>query len=280
MRSRLPTRRQAEIKTRIKTAVRSASEGSERGGRAAPRGGEAPDKAVSRGIIHKNQAANRKSSLMRRVNELQASTSGDAEADASAGPLGRRRLPSGNRTTPTAITACTAHRHQHVCPGIARQTSAPPRTGPARTGPAANRPRRERPATLALAGARGPGCPGSQAGQAGDQDVEDGFGGPGRLARRSTSASGQEMNARRMPSLPSLRAPNRALRPGNVLRPLAILTARPPEPRSVGRRHPAGAWRQLAVEDGQQPPGGAGRPTEQPWRASSAAAGIALIMHR
>jgi small subunit ribosomal protein S20 len=72
----------SEIKTRIKTAVRSASEGSDEAGEQLRAAVKRLDKAVSRGIIHKNQAANRKSSLMRRVNELQASTSGDAEADA------------------------------------------------------------------------------------------------------------------------------------------------------------------------------------------------------
>ena len=33
------------------------------------------DKAASKGVIHKNQAANRKSRLMRRVNKLQSSAS-------------------------------------------------------------------------------------------------------------------------------------------------------------------------------------------------------------
>ena len=68
----------SEIKTRIKTAVRSAE--------AAPASGETADslrlavkrldKAAARGIIHKNQAANRKSSLMRRAAALRASDAG------------------------------------------------------------------------------------------------------------------------------------------------------------------------------------------------------------
>jgi small subunit ribosomal protein S20 len=70
----------SEIKTRVKNALRSASEAP------SPEEAEADlrlavkrlDKAVSRGIIHKNQAANRKSSLMRQVNALTAE-SGSAE---------------------------------------------------------------------------------------------------------------------------------------------------------------------------------------------------------
>ena len=49
------------------------------------------DKAASKGIIHKNQAARRKSRLMKRINQVEA----DASAAAGAGAdtdAGRRRL--------------------------------------------------------------------------------------------------------------------------------------------------------------------------------------------
>jgi small subunit ribosomal protein S20 len=71
----------SEIKTRIKTAVRSASEGSEDSASELRMAVKRLDKAVSRGIIHKNQAANRKSALMRQVNQLEAANSAEAEAD-------------------------------------------------------------------------------------------------------------------------------------------------------------------------------------------------------
>jgi small subunit ribosomal protein S20 len=71
----------AEIKTRIKTAVRSASEGSEDSASNLRMAVKRLDKAVSRGIIHKNQAANRKSALMRQVNQLEAANAPEAEAD-------------------------------------------------------------------------------------------------------------------------------------------------------------------------------------------------------
>ena len=48
----------SELKTRTKAAVRLAV--------------KRIDKAAASGVIHKNQAANRKSRLMRRINALQA----------------------------------------------------------------------------------------------------------------------------------------------------------------------------------------------------------------
>jgi small subunit ribosomal protein S20 len=70
----------SEIKTRVKNAIRTASEA------ASPEEAAADlrlavkrlDKAVSRGIIHKNQASNRKSSLMRQVNALTAESESTA----------------------------------------------------------------------------------------------------------------------------------------------------------------------------------------------------------
>jgi small subunit ribosomal protein S20 len=74
----------SEIKTRIKTAVRSVSEGSEDSGLDLRMAVKRLDKAVSRGIIHKNQAANRKSALMRQVNQIEAANTAEAEADAES----------------------------------------------------------------------------------------------------------------------------------------------------------------------------------------------------
>jgi small subunit ribosomal protein S20 len=55
----------SEVKTRIKTALYSAEVGDERVTEELRL-----DKAAARGIIHRNQAANRKSALMCRVNDL------------------------------------------------------------------------------------------------------------------------------------------------------------------------------------------------------------------
>jgi small subunit ribosomal protein S20 len=60
----------SEIKTRIKTSVRLAEvEGTDNAAtvEALQAAVRKLDKAASRGIIHKNQAANRKSRLMRRI---------------------------------------------------------------------------------------------------------------------------------------------------------------------------------------------------------------------
>ena len=60
----------SEIKTRIKSAVRAAESGSETVTEDLRLAVKRLDKAVSRGIIHKNQASNRKARLMRRVHQL------------------------------------------------------------------------------------------------------------------------------------------------------------------------------------------------------------------
>jgi small subunit ribosomal protein S20 len=57
----------SEVKTRVKTALREAEAGSERAGEALRMAVKRLDKAAARGIIHRNQAANRKSRLMRHV---------------------------------------------------------------------------------------------------------------------------------------------------------------------------------------------------------------------
>jgi small subunit ribosomal protein S20 len=63
----------SEIKTRVKTAVRAVDEGAETTDEALRLAVKRLDKAAARGIIHKNQAANRKSALMRHVAAVEAS---------------------------------------------------------------------------------------------------------------------------------------------------------------------------------------------------------------
>ena len=64
----------SEVKTRIKTAVAAASAGSETAVGDLRMAVKRLDKAAARGIIHKNQAANRKSRLVRRINALGAAS--------------------------------------------------------------------------------------------------------------------------------------------------------------------------------------------------------------
>jgi len=63
----------SQLKTRIKNADKAATEGAEDTDEAVRRAVKALDMAAAKGIIHKNQAANRKSKLMKRV--AKASTS-------------------------------------------------------------------------------------------------------------------------------------------------------------------------------------------------------------
>jgi small subunit ribosomal protein S20 len=63
----------SEIKTRIKRAVAAASTGAETSAEDLRLAMKRLDKAAARGIIHKNQASNRKSRLARRVNALSLS---------------------------------------------------------------------------------------------------------------------------------------------------------------------------------------------------------------
>ena len=60
----------SEIRTRAKAAVLTA--GSEEGVEALRLAVKRIDKAAAKGVIHKNQAANRKSRLMRRIASLQS----------------------------------------------------------------------------------------------------------------------------------------------------------------------------------------------------------------
>jgi len=57
----------SEVRTRIKTAVQAAEAGAEEAGDALRTAVRRLDKAAARGVIHPNQASNRKSRLMRRV---------------------------------------------------------------------------------------------------------------------------------------------------------------------------------------------------------------------
>ncbi len=62
----------SEIKTRVKAALTSATAASDESAEALRIALKRIDKAASKGIIHKNQAANRKSRLMRRLAKLTA----------------------------------------------------------------------------------------------------------------------------------------------------------------------------------------------------------------
>jgi small subunit ribosomal protein S20 len=63
----------SELGTRIKSAVAAATESSAESESALRLAIKRLDKAAAKGIIHKNQAANRKSRLMRRIASLKAS---------------------------------------------------------------------------------------------------------------------------------------------------------------------------------------------------------------
>ena len=62
----------SELKTRIKNADKAAVGGAEDTDDHVRRAVKALDMAAAKGVIHKNQAANRKSKLMRRVAKAQA----------------------------------------------------------------------------------------------------------------------------------------------------------------------------------------------------------------
>jgi small subunit ribosomal protein S20 len=78
----------SEIKTRVKLALRAAETGDERAGDYLRLAVKKLDKAAARGIIHSNQAANRKSALMHKAALLQAapgsSTLEEQEAESAA----------------------------------------------------------------------------------------------------------------------------------------------------------------------------------------------------
>ncbi len=64
----------SEVKTRLKRAVTSATTGADTAVEDLRMAVRRLDKAAARGIIHKNQASNRKSRLIRRINALTAAS--------------------------------------------------------------------------------------------------------------------------------------------------------------------------------------------------------------
>jgi small subunit ribosomal protein S20 len=62
----------SELRTRSKSAVTAAEAGAENSVEALKLAVKRIDKAAAKGVIHKNQAANRKSRLMRRVAALES----------------------------------------------------------------------------------------------------------------------------------------------------------------------------------------------------------------
>ena len=73
--NRKAAERNKAVKSELKTAVRAAKEAATTGDKAAASAALAVatkklDKAVSKGVIHKNQAANRKSAIAKKVSAL------------------------------------------------------------------------------------------------------------------------------------------------------------------------------------------------------------------
>ena len=72
--------RNKSVKSSLKTAIRKFREAAEAGDTAtastlARDAGRALDKAASKGVIHANQAANRKSALAKRVSQMSSTAS-------------------------------------------------------------------------------------------------------------------------------------------------------------------------------------------------------------
>jgi len=67
----------SEVKTRVKTALTTVETGEETAAEDLRIAVKKLDKAAQRGIIHRNQAANRKSALMRQVARSSASASAE-----------------------------------------------------------------------------------------------------------------------------------------------------------------------------------------------------------
>ena len=62
----------SEIKTRVKNAVAAAEQGADDRAESVRLAVKRIDKAAARGVIHKNQAANRKRRLMKRLAKVSA----------------------------------------------------------------------------------------------------------------------------------------------------------------------------------------------------------------
>jgi small subunit ribosomal protein S20 len=73
----------SEIKTRVKTAVRSAERDIETIEADLRTAVKRIDKAAALGVIHKNQASNRKARLMRRVGRIQADRAQEQESESA-----------------------------------------------------------------------------------------------------------------------------------------------------------------------------------------------------
>ena len=100
--------RNKSVRSSVRTAVRRFREAVEAGDtekatelqRAARK---ALDKAASKGVIHKNQAANRKSAMAKRVNAAPERPSTSRAAPDSALPATQRRCPGGGRWVGVAV---------------------------------------------------------------------------------------------------------------------------------------------------------------------------------
>jgi small subunit ribosomal protein S20 len=67
----------SEVKTRVKSAITAVEAGGETAAEELRLAVKKLDKAAQRGIIHRNQAANRKSALMRHVARVGAAASAE-----------------------------------------------------------------------------------------------------------------------------------------------------------------------------------------------------------
>jgi small subunit ribosomal protein S20 len=65
----------SELKTRVKRAITAAQQGEETAADAAKAAVKRLDKAATKGVIHKNAAARRKSRLQKRINQIASSGS-------------------------------------------------------------------------------------------------------------------------------------------------------------------------------------------------------------
>ncbi len=75
----------SEVRTRLKRAVTSAESGAETAVDDLRLAVKRLDKAAARGIIHKNQASNRKSRLVKRINTLTAEPEPDTAPETTEG---------------------------------------------------------------------------------------------------------------------------------------------------------------------------------------------------
>jgi len=87
----------AEVKTRIKSAIIAAETGHEESAEYLRLAVKRLDKAAARGIIHRNQASNRKSALMRLVVRVTPDEAGEAEEAPVAHAAAPRRSAAGHK---------------------------------------------------------------------------------------------------------------------------------------------------------------------------------------